>query len=497
MAGARITVGRWLAIPAVVAAVVALVAWIPYYGDFPGFDMGLLLVVVHGWLDGLAPYKDLFFERGPIDYIFLAGPEAIAPRSVFVLRIAFIILVVVSAALLAALVQRHSNRRLGWVTAVVYSLAASSPLWLLQEANTEQIGLPFTIAAVDLADRYSLSGRWWQALGAGATVGAAFWAKPSVAFVGVVVLALLLSRREGRVRAVLLAAAGGLAASALIVTPTALQGATAGLHWTMSGYERHYVDIGFENFSHRSFVEKVAWVFNAPGSGFFALALGLGAMSWILGRHRRLVAIGGSWMVLEYAGAKFGVRDFPHYFAPLIPGSVVLICIGADAVAEHLSGLEDRMKTGLAAVALLSLATPLVITPGIQRLSQGSLQDDSLNEQVASVVKKVTPKGNRIFVATYIGGYQTYLFSDRDPSIRFFFPEIMGGSPYQYDRRYVKDARNALRRRPPATIVVWPDSLVVTASNNYVEPAIKRGGLHQVADIQGVVIYAKRALPRS
>lgn len=496
MARAWITVRRWFAIPAVAAAVVALVAQVPYYGDFPGFDMTLLQAVARGWLDGLVPYKDLFFERGPIDYIFLAGIEVIAPRSLFALRFAFVILVVVSAALLAALVQRHSNRRLGWATAVVYALAASSPLWLLQEANTEQIGLPFMVAAVDLADRYSLSGRQWQALGAGAAVAGAFWAKPSVAFGGVLVLALLLLRREGRVRAILFAAAGGVAASAVIVAPTALQGATSDLRWSLTEYERHYVNAGFNDLADRSLLQQIAWVFNAPGAGFFALALGLGAMSWILGRHRRLVAIGSAWFLLEYAGAKFGVRDFPHYFAPLIASSAVLICVGADAVAGHLTGLNDRARTGLALVALLSLATYLVINAGVQRLADGSPENDALNEQIASVVNEVTPKGDPIFVAAYQNGYQTYLFSERNPSIPFFFPEIMGGSPYSYDRQYVEDARTALRRHPPPTIVIWPDSLAASG-DNYVEPAIRRGGLRQVADIAGVRIFAQRALPSS
>jgi hypothetical protein len=496
MSRAWILVRRRLAIPAVAAAVVALVAQLPYYGDFPGFDMNLLAIVARGWLDGLVPYKDLFFERGPIDYIFLGGIEAIAPQSQFALRSAFVILVVVSAVLLAALVQRHSNRRLAWATAVVYALAASSPLWELHEANTEQIGLPFIVAAVDLADRYSLSGRWWQALGAGAAVAGAFWAKPPVAFAGVLVLALLLLRREGRVRAILFALAGSVVASAVIVAPTVVQGATSDMRWTLTQYLHRYISAGFHDLAHRSLVEQIAWIFNAPGTGFFVLALGLGAISWILGRHRRLVAIGSAWLLLEYAGAKFGVRDFPHYFAPLIPGSAVLICIGADAVAGHLTGLNDRVKEGLALVALLSLATYLVIDTGVQRLASGSPEDDALNEQIASVVNKVTPEGDPIFVAANVNGYQTYWYADRNPSIRFFFPEVMGGSPYVYDRQYVEDARTALSRHPPPTIVIWPDSLAATG-DDYVEPAIRRGGLRQVADIAGVRIFSRRLPPGS
>jgi hypothetical protein len=487
-------VRRALSIPVVAAAGVATLARLPFFEDNVGFDATLYMPVARGWLDGLAPYKDLFAEKGPLVYLFITAEQAVAPTSLLLLRIAFLALVVASAGLLAAFVERHSGRRVAWATAVVYALACSSTIWQLNEINTEQVGLPFMVAAVDLADRYSSSGRWWQAVGAGAALAASFWSKPSMAFVGLLILGLLLVRPGSRVQGVVFATVGGLAASAATLAPYAAAGALNQLRWSQTTYNRHYVNIGFDNLSDRSFHEQIAWIFNAAGSAFFVAALALGGLAWILRRHRRLVGISTAWFALEYAGAKFGVRDFPHYFVAVLAPCAILICVGGDAIAAHLTGIEGRARTALIVCAWLPPATFLVFTGDVQRWGTGGDSVVQVDHQVAAIVDDVTAKDDRIYVAGYNGGFQTYWVADRNPAVRFFWAEAMGASPYSYVHRYVTLVRRQLARHPPAAILIWPGSQALT--HNYVEPAIERGGLHQVADVSGVLIYARHA-PRT
>jgi 4-amino-4-deoxy-L-arabinose transferase-like glycosyltransferase len=485
-----------LAIPVVAAAVVAALARLPYYADSVGFDATLYLPVARGWLDGLSPYRDVFADKGPLVYLLLTGEQALAPTSLPALRFAFLLLIVASAALLAALVERHAGRRVAWASAVIYALACSSTLWEFNDINTEQVGLPLMVAAVDLADRYSLSGRWWQALGAGTALGASFWAKPSVAFVGLLILFLLLMRPSRRWLGIGLAAVGGLAASAAVLAPYAAAGALGELKWSQTHYNHHYVSGGFENLVHRSLHEQVAWIFNGAGSAFFVAALALGGLAWMLGRHRRLVAIAATWFVLEYAGAKFGVRDFAHYFVPVLAPCAILIAVGGDALAAHLTGIENRARTALVVCAWLPLATFLVFTGALQRLQTGADPSVPINNQIADVVDEVTATNARIYVAGFDTGFQIYWDADRNPATRFFWAEGMGASPYSYDPHYVSVVERTLRRRPPAAVVVWPSSQA-SSTNDYVAPAIRRGGLHQVAELYGVKIYATRGPPNA
>jgi 4-amino-4-deoxy-L-arabinose transferase-like glycosyltransferase len=486
---------RFLAIPTAVAAVICLVARLPYLWDMPGLDATQYLTAAQGWADGLVPYKDLFAEKGPLVYIFLLGLQEIAPRSIVGVHLAFMVVIIVSAALLASFVGRHTNRRVAWWTAVIYALLASSSLWELNDVNTEQLGLPFMVAAVDLADRYGIGGRWWHAAGAGAALAACFWVKPSVAFVGPLILALLILRPDRRLIGIVAAGGGAVLISAAILAPYAAAHALDAFRFSQSTYNHEYVTRGFDNLRARPFDDQVSWIFNLPSSGVFVAGLALGALAWVLGRHRRLVAIGTSWLLLEYAGAKFGVRDFAHYFVPMLPPCALLIVIGGDALASHLTGIEGRARTALAVVALLPLATYLVLNPAIVRISGPSDIRVRQGGEISRIVDSVTSPSQRIYVAAYDDGYQTYWLSHRDPATRWWFAEVMGASPYFYDRSYIGRVRRSLAHHPPAAIVVWPDSYAVTA-HDYVAPAIRRGHLKQVADVEGVAIYARHG-PRS
>jgi hypothetical protein len=488
---------RIFSIPVVAVAAIAFLGRLPWIGDPVLLDADTYLTVARAWLDGLVPYQDVFAEKGPIVYAFFAGVEAVAPASLFAVRVAFMLVVVAAAVPLVALVQRHAGRRVAWAAAVVYAMACSSSLWEASfDVNTELLGLPFMIAAVDLADRYSGSGRWWQAAGAGATLAGSFWVKPSIAFIGPLILALLVLRPDRRLLGVALAGVGAVAASAATLAPFIAADALDSMRWSLTTYQRGYVSGGFEDFGARGLHSQIAWIFNAAGSAFFVAALTLGLLSWVLERHRRLVAICTAWFVLEYVGVKLGVRDYPHYFVSVLPPCAILLCVGADAVADHLSGLEGRGRTALLVAAWLSLATFLILGPSIGRLQTGEDPRHALIDDVSDVVKEVTSKDERIFVAANETGYQVYWLSDRNPATRFFWAELMGALPYSFDRDYVTEAERDLERNPPDAVVIWPNSLA--AADNYLRPAIESGGLRQVAAVPTAVpgdvvrVYGRR-----
>ena len=484
----------FLAIPTAVAAVVATLARLPYLWDMPGLDATQYLTAARAWIDGLVPYEELFAEKGPLVYIFLVGLQAVAPASIVAVHLAFLAVVVISAALLVALVQRHAGRGVAWWTAVVYALLASSPLWQFDDVNTEQLGLPFMVAAVDLADRYGLAGRWWQAAGSGAATAACFWVKPSIAFIGPLVLALLVMRPDRRLLGLAAAAGGALAMSAATLGPYAAAHALDAFRFSQDTYNQEYVSRGFDDLASRSFDDRFFWIFSVPGSGLFVAGLTFGALAWMLNRHRRLVAIGTAWLLLEFAGAKLGVRDFAHYFVPMLPPCALLICLGGDAIAAHLTGIDRRARTALALAATLPLAAYLVLDAAIVRVTGTFNSRADQAEQISEIVENVTAPDQRIYVAAFSDGYQVYWLSGRPPATRFYFAEVMGASPYYYEPDYVGRVRESLKRHPPAAIVVWPGSQAATGSG-YVEPAIRRGNLRQVADIDGVQVFARRAPP--
>jgi hypothetical protein len=309
------------------------------------------------------------------------------------------------------------------------------------------------------------------------------------------VLVLLLYDDESRVRGALASLAGALAASAVVVAPFAASGVLDDLRWSLFTYNGDYASGGFDNLADRSLDDQLAWLFNAPGSPFVVAALALGALAWVLGRHRRLVAIGASWVLLEYVGAKAGVRDFSHYFVPLLPGCAILICAGADALAAQLTGIDGRARGVLALTVWLTAAFYLVIDGALVRIGGPADAQVTMSNQAADAVRDVTAPGDPIFVAANHDGFQVYWLADRNPPFRFFWPEVMGAPPYEIDASFTAQAEEMLRRDPPAAIVIWPGSLAQT--DNYVQPAIERGGLRLIETVddpqtdQNVLIYAR------
>ncbi len=481
----RAVIARALGSPVVAGAFAAALTRAANIRDLVALDVSIYLTVARGWLDGLLPYRDLFDHKGPLAYALFAVVEAVVPSSSFAIRFALLLLFVVALAQLVGLVRRHAGPRTAWLVAVLFGMAGSSPQWDTIEPNAEQLALPALVAAVDLADRYERSGRLVHALGAGAMLGVLLWIKPQFVVIAPLVLVLLLRRPRRRLAASALVVAGAMLVTAVVLAPFATaDGGLAALRDGLFTYNRAYANIGLTDLAHRSLLEQLAWLPGMAALPFTLGAVALGALAWIERRCRGLVAICAAWVGLEFLAAKLGVRDFPHYFQPLVPGLCVLAVLGAEAAAAHLTGLTHTGRLALAAAVWATVAAFLALGPARDRLASGAGPQPAVYGIFAGLIRAHTKPSDRIYVAAYDNGYQLYWLADRNPAARFFFPAIMGGPPIKVIPRYDLTVAD-LQRRLPAAVVIWPG-----AEASYLQPFL--AGMRLIASIDDAKLYVRR-----
>ncbi len=482
-----------LARPVVAGALAGGLVRLPRINDPVTIDVSVYLTIATAWLRGLVPYRDVFDHKGPLVYELFALFELVSPTSPHAVRLLLFALFVVSLASLAALVRRHAGERAAWLAVLVYAVAASGDVYDGADPNLEQLSLPLGIAAIDLADRYAASRRARFAAGAGAAVAGLALFKPQLAFSAPLVGLLLFLPRPGRARALVAAAGAGVLTAGAIMLPYALAGALGAAQHSLLDYNRLYAGAGRVDLFGRAPDEQIDWAISAAGEPFIALAAALGAFSLLVREHRRLVLISGAWAALMLIGAKAGVRDFSHYFVPIVPPLAVLVAAGVASLERRLVVPEPRARSAVTVAVLAPVFLLLALVPARERLTYGTSFALDAQKQVARIVQEVTTPSERVYVATPFEGQTAYWLGERLPASRYIFPAIMPAFPYLFDPPWDEVVRD-LERTRPAAIVVMPEAYL-----DYLQPIIERERLKEVATVrlefaeEPIRIFARRA----
>lgn len=476
-------------------ALIALAIRAPSFGELVQMDASAYLAGGFAWTEGLAPYRDIFDHKGPLNAEIFVALDWLLPTSATAVRLLLFAAFVASMAQLSALVGRHAPGA-AWPAVVIYAIAGSSPLFQGQDLNTEQIALPLLIAAADLADRARLNAGARRtalllAAGAGVAVVAATGLKSIYAVAAAPIPSLLLLPRP---RLAVAAVAAGTAAAVAILAPYAAQGLLDDMRFALLDYSRDFASLGWEFLADEGAIDDHLTEF--PTRVFPIMAVLLGAVALADPDLRRFALIAfvaalGSWIAARAPG-----YSHPHYFVLTAPAFAVLCGAGAETLARR----AGRMRLPVIALVIAPLLAVLAVGPvgdslaiprefrwGVERIPALSRQDDA-----AEIVRDVTAADERIYVMT--GGEHTnsgqaiYWEARRLPASGYIFPQSIVPPIWTV-------LRDELAADPPSAIVHMPG-----AKKGPIKDAIENGGLREIAALETgdeliVTIYARRSPP--
>ncbi len=153
------------------AALVAAVLLFPTLGYGFGFDHGFMQYVGRGMLHGMWPYVDTFDTSFPAVYLLHMAIIAIGGESVLAVRIADLLIQIVTALLLFAMARRIAGPRAGLLAAALYAIAYTNGTYY-HTAQRDGYLVPCLLAAlwamwIFLDDPTRLKPLVWSALAAG------------------------------------------------------------------------------------------------------------------------------------------------------------------------------------------------------------------------------------------------------------------------------------------------------------------------------------------
>jgi hypothetical protein len=183
----------------VVVAFISTLLLLPTLTYGFGFDHGFMQYIGRGMLHGLWPYVDTFDTSFPAVYVLHMAVIAIGGESVLALRIADLLIQIVTALLLFTLARRIYGPRAGLFAAALYAIAYTAGTYY-HTAQRDGYLVPCLLACLwgiwtYLDDPTRRAPLLWSALAAG--IGCLF--RPTYALLVVIgALALALRRRRAR-----------------------------------------------------------------------------------------------------------------------------------------------------------------------------------------------------------------------------------------------------------------------------------------------------------
>lgn len=390
--------------------------------------------------------------------------------------------------LIYLLTRDIAGRGAGLLAALFYGVLTAAGNPRLLATNTEILMMLPLTASVLLA----LRRRWFLA---GLMLAAALAFRQSAA-VNVAVLAasvLWLEQRDGRLRAAM-STAGGLGAglllgAALLATTSSLEGFWRWTVETLTGYaSQNWTPALVWDRSKDSLVPFVVDM-----AVLWIAALALGTRWRTLDVASRLVVL---WLVVAMVGSLAGGHLSWHYFVQ---------AMGPLAVLAALAFIRFRPRRLIAAAAVAGIAIPAAAWWVFDATSDPLTYDFSApvpdHAAVAAYIAAHTSPGDRVFVW---GDWPAlYVESDRTMAARFpgflrGFPRASDLPPNNWDT--APDVwpllEGDLGAHPPALIVDtsaagWSDFARYPMSEYPAVYRIVSAGYHQVAVVDGVVIYAR------
>jgi 4-amino-4-deoxy-L-arabinose transferase-like glycosyltransferase len=416
---------------------------------------------------GLVPYRDAFDHKPPGIYVFYAF-ASLGPDKTTSVRLASDVLFAVSLLLVYAIAARAYGRTAGLAAAVAHASLGNSFHLEAARANTEQVMVPLLLLGL-WSFQKGVTGRTvpWFLLsglaGSAAVLMKQVGALPALVLLAFLVLGAVAQRDWRRSAAEIGALAAGAALPALAtLVYFGAAGALDDLWFAVvdynSDYVRSYWEAGAARLNNFDPIQS-PWTYVAMGFIF--------SFPFVGSRDRGWDVLLAAWAFANLVGAKAGLRDFPHYFVPAIPGIAILAGAYISWVSERAAALvrgAPWLRPALAAAAALGLfawqADGYVefyfsSTPTEKAAVEFGAHGEQIfapSEEVASYVRAATGPEDEILV--WADEAQIYFLSERRAASRYiytypfvFIPE--GPATIQSD---------LLERRPKVVVTYAEDS---------------------------------------
>ena len=408
-------------------------------------DEGYLATQARQLLDGGVLYDTVVDRKPPFVPLLYRGAFALfGDDSLWPVRVAAIVAVLVGAVLAASLAARRWGERATWTAGVCYVfLTVGLKPQDTQAATFEVFILPWTVAAVWCAQR----DRW---LGAGLAVAGSVLSKQTGGAVLLPVLAVLWQTRAGwgAVFRVATGAALPVVSAALACDPGRF------LYWIVTGSGSY---LSADGAGLKPLLRALA------GVGLLTLAAlplvvalvraGHGARTPTAVRPADRAPLDGTadlwiWLAASLGAATVGLQFFGHYFLQLVPP---LALLGAAAVHE----LTARAAT----VALTATAFLACAYVGWGFTDSRTEVDHA--RRLADAARSSTDREDRVLL--WGMHPEGYWLAKRSPASRYltagFLTNFSGGrGETRVGERYAMEGawphfERELRRRPPELIV--------------------------------------------
>lgn len=412
---------------------------------------------------GRLPYKDLFDHKQPLTYPVYAAIDLFGARTASV-RVAAMLAAGLAAVAVAFLARPLLGQARALLAAGVVAVVSAVPIVQGFDLNTEHILVPLAAATVLGSLRFRQ--HRWAAAGAGLLFGLCVLAKIVAVFLAPAVLVPLLCLpgewRERLRRLATFSVAAAVPVLAVVVVYL-LAGDLGSLVEANVTYNRTYVAATSPELSR--------FVTMDPD-----VVAGLAAIGWAVGlvrlaassQDRPGVAALLLWLTAAWVGAKFGGRDYPHYFATVITPAVLLPFLHPLAARR----LIPAASLALGAAPLVVLGYGLQTVPGeVSRMFDRGPEEIAFviygeqslvwaeYEPVGRLIADRAAPGDDMFVAGPEPGF--YWYSGQPVAGRYSYDY-----PLYLDPAREAEFRTSFCRRPPTRILVpfeggWPPYLAM------------------------------------
>lgn len=443
-----------------------------------GYDQGTIASVGDVVARGGAPYRDGWDVKGPLVYWLFAAVEWLAGPRPWALRALDVAVAWGTAWLLHRQLRTLVPAWLALAAAAAWPLVVAAQTW--DESLQPDLWVASaTLAVVALVVR---PGRTPTAalLGAGALVGAMTLVKPFYAIFGVLPAIAAVGAGRSVTRALLLPAAGGLAALAAGVALLAAQGA---LEAAWAVYIRYNVEVYADAQSETARVSMLS------ARGLYDRIVG--SASWLavprilvaaplvlagaleLARLRPVVARPVlAWLALALALVVLQGKFYPYHWVLAYPSALLLAAVGAHALVRDaraarsaplllVSGLLVALAVGAWLVrpvrdlrrTALHAAGRYGDSTYVATLLEVSETNPATEATVAAWLRANTPPGEP-FLHWSVDGALAYL-AQRPHLVRFHNKrDVMRSRSHPIVAGYHREILDAMRDRPPAVVVL-------------------------------------------
>ena len=399
------------------------------------------------------PYRDLFDHKQPLIYTVFWVLAVVAPRSNLAIQLAAAVISGIAGVTVFILLGRSIGpKRAGLASVLIVSLGASRFVEGI-DLNTEHLLLPIACAAVLLPLSLGKQQSTRVVALAGVLGGFAILAKAVAIMILPSTIFVLALNRGWRSRAFRLALSIYLAGVALpilvLLVLYALNGGLSDLIYANITYNSQYIAlVPFPSL--KRLIDFGGYGIN----GLLALASLIAVLRLLRTRGKDpLTWTLVIWLVGSMIGAKLGRRDFPHYFAPILPPAISLACLPVPLD-------EPSLRRGLRVITVALLA--LVSMPFLLDVAETFGQNpDTLatrlygsqaitwtkQEEVGAWLRGNATENDALFVSGAEPGF--YWQSGLKPATRYLYDTL---ARIQADFGY--RVSEELLKKPPRFIVL-------------------------------------------